>query len=118
MPSFIMKPHNTVRREKADRPKDRLAFVFPPRDTAELFDRLVLHKSEGAPSLAAVAGYAIDQPLEVAFGTVRRVALASGVSTASVVRLALYLGFQGFHDMRERFRCPLHLPGSSIRPVL
>lgn len=81
--------------------------LAPPRDLAELSHRLnrcALWEAEG---LAAVAKFAIDHPYDVAFGTARSIADRCGVSTTPVVRLALRLGFEGFHDMREFFRSPL-----------
>jgi DNA-binding MurR/RpiR family transcriptional regulator len=57
--------------------------------------------------LATVAGYMIEHPDEVTFGTIRSIADRCSVSSTSVFRLALNLGFHGFADMRELFRRPL-----------
>ena len=79
----------------------------PPRDLGELSLRLNRCAYWEAEGLSAVAKFAIDCPYDVAFGTVRSIADRCGVSTTSVFRLALRLGFEGFHDMREFFRSPL-----------
>jgi DNA-binding MurR/RpiR family transcriptional regulator len=49
----------------------------------------------------------IKHPDEVAFGTVRSIADRCCVSSTSVFRLALNVGFHGFAEMREFFRRPL-----------
>lgn len=87
--------------------KTKREALAPPRDLAELSHRLNRCALGEAEGLSAVAKLAIDCPYDVAFGTVRSIADQCGVSTASVVRLALRLGFEGFHDMREFFRSPL-----------
>jgi DNA-binding MurR/RpiR family transcriptional regulator len=79
----------------------------PPRDLSELRRRLTHCRSRGTPSLATVARYMIKHPDEVAFGTVRSIADRCCVSSTSVFRLALNVGFHGFADMREFFRRPL-----------
>jgi hypothetical protein len=90
----------------------KLAAQSPPRDFLELRDRLNRCRSEGAACVAAVANYAIEQPLDVAFGTIHSVASGCSVSTTSVLRLAVTLGFEGFRDMREFFRRPLRASGA------
>ena len=85
----------------------------PPRALAALGFRLNCCKSKGAASLAAAASFAIEHPYDIAFGTARSVADRCSVSSTSVVRLALSLGFQGFHDMREFFRRPLRASATS-----
>jgi DNA-binding MurR/RpiR family transcriptional regulator len=78
-----------------------------PRDLSELRHRLTRCRSRGAPSLATVARYMIKHPDEVAFGTVRSIADRCCVSSTSVFRLALNVGFHGFADMRKFVRRPL-----------
>lgn len=88
----------------------------PPRDLPELGHRLTRCRIRGAPSLATVAGYMIEHPEEVAFGTIRDIADRCSVSSTSVFRLALNLGFHGFTDMREFFRRPLRSSTKSRWP--
>lgn len=89
--------------ESGEAGRDR-ALRAPPKDIRELRDQLTRLRWEAAASVAAVARFAIEQPLDVAMGTTRSVAAASSVPTASVLRLASLLGFEGFRDMREFFR--------------
>ncbi len=86
----------------------------PPRNLLELRDRLTRCRFEGAASVAAVATFAIAQPLDVAFGTARGAASACSVSTTSVLRLATMSGFESFHDMREFFRGLLRSTPASL----
>ena len=55
-----------------------------------------------------MASFALEQPLEVALGTVGRIAERCGTYSPIVVHLAHALGFGGFPEMREflqrRFR--------------
>jgi DNA-binding MurR/RpiR family transcriptional regulator len=88
----------------------------PPSDLTELRHRLTRCRSQGARSLATAAGYMIEHPDEVAFGTVRNIADRCSVSSTSVFRLALNLGFHGFADMREFFRRPLRSSTTSRTP--
>jgi DNA-binding MurR/RpiR family transcriptional regulator len=79
----------------------------PPRDLAELARRLNACSSGRSAKVGAVATYAVEYPLEVAFGTAAAIADQCGVSTPTVVRLAQILGFEGFLEMRNFFRRPL-----------
>ena len=58
--------------------------------------------------MSTVASFALEQPFEVALGTVGRIAERRGTHAPTVVRLAQALGFSGFPEMREflqrRFR--------------
>ncbi len=86
----------------------------PPGDPVELRGRLIRCRSECAPCTAAVADYALKQPLDIAFGTARSVASSCAVSTMPVFHLATTLGFEGFHDMRRFFRSMLRSPATSL----
>jgi DNA-binding MurR/RpiR family transcriptional regulator len=79
----------------------------PPTDLAELVRRLNTCSSGRSAKVGAVAIYAVEYPLEIAFGTAAGIAGQCGVSTPTVVRLAQFLGFKGFLEMREFFRQPL-----------
>ena len=100
---------------RRDWPRNAQGLPLAPRNLAELNDHLDRCSSEGGARIAAVARYAIDQPFEVAFGTVHSVAERSAVSSTSVIRLALTLGFGGFRDMREFFRSALRTAAAPPR---
>jgi DNA-binding MurR/RpiR family transcriptional regulator len=110
-------PRSRVNRKSASSALERGAIASrPPHDLPELRHRLTRCRSRGALSLATVAGYMIEHPDEVAFGSVRSIAHRCSVSSTSVFRLALSVGFHGFADMREFFRRPLRSSATSRLP--
>jgi DNA-binding MurR/RpiR family transcriptional regulator len=76
----------------------------PPSDYAELRRRLAEDAPGRGPGFAQAANFIGEHPLEIALGSAISVAERCDISTASVVRLAQHLGFQGFADMRAFFR--------------
>ena len=54
-----------------------------------------------------VARHALDNPDEIAFGTVASVAASADVPPSALVRFARALGFQGFTDLQDVFRSRL-----------
>ena len=78
-----------------------------PQDFATL-RALILTRAERLPRrLTQVAGYALDHPDEVAFGTAAGVAAAAGVQPSTLVRFSQALGYQGFSGLQEVFRSRL-----------
>jgi DNA-binding MurR/RpiR family transcriptional regulator len=67
--------------------------------------------------LAQVAGYALDNPDEVAFGTAASIAQSAGVQPSTLVRFSQALGYQGFSDLQGVFRSRLRerIPGYDER---
>ncbi|WP_274626613.1 MurR/RpiR family transcriptional regulator [Arvimicrobium flavum] len=57
--------------------------------------------------LAQVAAYALENPDEIAFGTVASVAAAAQVQPSALVRFAHAFGYTGFSDLQEVFRSRL-----------
>ena len=57
--------------------------------------------------LMQVAGYALENPDEIAFGTVASIAAAADVQPSTLVRFSRALGYQGFTDLQEVFRSRL-----------
>ena len=57
--------------------------------------------------LAQVATYALQNPDEIAFGTVASIAAAAEVQPSTLVRFAHALGYLGFSDLQEVFRSRL-----------
>lgn len=68
--------------------------------------------------LAQVARYAVENPDDIAFGTVASVAAAADVQPSALVRLAQALGFQGFSDFQAIFRQRLKARVSSYEERL
>ncbi len=57
--------------------------------------------------LAQVAAYALEQPDEIAFGTVASIAASADVQPSALVRFAHSFGYQGFTEMQDVFRSNL-----------
>jgi DNA-binding MurR/RpiR family transcriptional regulator len=101
-------PHIDTKTGRRRRQKPEV-FLRPPCDWPELIARLRAHRVGRSASLAKIADYALEQPLEVALGKTARIAEVCDVSAPDVVRLAQKLGFEGFIEMRDFFRGPLRL---------
>jgi DNA-binding MurR/RpiR family transcriptional regulator len=81
--------------------------LSPPRDFAAL-KALITERAPVLPKrLTQIAGFALDNPDEVAFGTVSSIAEQAAVQPSTLVRFAQALGYQGFSDMQEIFRSRL-----------
>jgi len=79
----------------------------PPRDFASL-KALIAERAADLPKrLTQIAGFALENPDEIAFGTVSSIAEQSGVQPSALVRFAQAMGYQGFSDMQEVFRSRL-----------
>jgi DNA-binding MurR/RpiR family transcriptional regulator len=79
----------------------------PPRDFAAL-KALIAERAGSLPKrLAQIAAFALDQPDEIAFGTVSTIAAQADVQPSTLVRFAQALGYQGFSELQEIFRSRL-----------
>ena len=79
----------------------------PPRDFAGL-KALIAGRAATLPKrLTQVASFALDQPDEIAFGTVSSIAEQADVQPSTLVRFAQALGYQGFSELQEVFRSRL-----------
>lgn len=79
----------------------------PPRDFAAL-KALITERAQLLPKrLTQIAGFALENPDEIAFGTVSSIAEQAAVQPSALVRFAQALGYQGFSDMQEIFRSRL-----------
>ena len=79
----------------------------PPRDFAAL-KSLISERAATLPKrLTQIAGFALDNPDEIAFGTVSSIAEQADVQPSTLVRFAQAMGYQGFSDMQEIFRSRL-----------
>ena len=79
----------------------------PPRDFAGL-KALIAGRAASLPKrLTQVASFALDQPDEIAFGTVSSIAEQADVQPSTLVRFSQALGYQGFSELQEVFRSRL-----------
>jgi DNA-binding MurR/RpiR family transcriptional regulator len=79
----------------------------PPRDFPAL-KALIAERAAALPKrLTQVASYALDNPDEIAFGTVSSIASQAQVQPSALVRFSQSMGYQGFSDMQEVFRSRL-----------
>ena len=81
--------------------------LSPPRDFAAL-KALIAERAQALPKrLTQIASFALENPDEIAFGTVSSIAEQAEVQPSALVRFAQALGYQGFSDMQEIFRSRL-----------
>lgn len=79
----------------------------PPRDFPAL-KALIAERAGGLPKrLTQIAGFALENPDEIAFGTVSSIATQAQVQPSALVRFSQAMGYQGFSDMQEVFRSRL-----------
>lgn len=78
-----------------------------PKQTTRLIATLKDRIAEMPPKLAAAAKYIIDNPGDFALDPVRVTAQKAGISANTLVRLAEFLGFEGFEALRSPFRASL-----------
>jgi DNA-binding MurR/RpiR family transcriptional regulator len=69
---------------------------------------LIAQRAENLPRrLMQVAGYALENPDEIAFGTVASIAAKADVQPSALVRFSRALGYQGFTELQDVFRSRL-----------
>ncbi|ABR60900.1 MurR/RpiR family transcriptional regulator [Sinorhizobium medicae] len=85
----------------------------PPRSWEELQRCVAARKREFSAQLILLAEFALRHPDAIAFGTCGSIAAHAGVSATTVPRLASFLGYQSFRDLRKMFRDDL-LRASSL----
>jgi DNA-binding MurR/RpiR family transcriptional regulator len=78
-----------------------------PRDFAALKALIIERAADMPKRLTQVATYAVENPDDVAFGTVASIALSADVQPSTLVRFAQALGYQGFSDLQDVFRSRL-----------
>ncbi len=74
-----------------------------PRTFGALRELLIERRATLPKRLAQVAGFAIDHPEDMAFGTVAGVAELALVQPSTLVRFAQALGYEGFSDLQTVF---------------
>ena len=85
----------------------RSAEPKPPRDYDGLKDLLLSRRDKLPRRLVQVAAFALENPDEIAFGTVASVAAQADVQPSTLIRFAQTIGYQGFTDLQEVFRAQL-----------
>jgi len=78
-----------------------------PRDFASLRTLIVERGGDLPKRLKEVATYALENPDEMAFGTVASIAQEADVQPSTLVRFSQSLGYQGFSELQDVFRSRL-----------
>lgn len=79
----------------------------PPRDYDGLRALLIERREQLPKRLVQVAAFALENPDEIAFGTVASVAGQAAVQPSTLIRFAQTLGYAGFTDLQAVFRSQL-----------
>jgi DNA-binding MurR/RpiR family transcriptional regulator len=81
--------------------------VTVPRDFPGL-KALIIARAPGLPRrLTQIASYAVENPDDMAFGTVASIAQSADVQPSALIRFSQALGYDGFSDLQEVFRSRL-----------
>ena len=78
--------------------------IQPPKTAKAVIAALTEAFPDLPPALQAAARHIIDHPHEVGVQSMRALAVKTSVHPNAFVRLARHIGFEGYDDMRERFR--------------
>jgi DNA-binding MurR/RpiR family transcriptional regulator len=78
--------------------------VSAPRAFEQLKDQLSRAYPGMSPQLQRIAGFALENPQDMALDTVASLARGAGVQPSAMVRFAQSLGFGGFSEMQRVFR--------------
>jgi DNA-binding MurR/RpiR family transcriptional regulator len=81
--------------------------LSPPRDFAALKALIVERATVMPRRLAQIAAFSLENPDDLAFGTVAAIARSAGVQPSALIRFSQTLGYQGFSDLQEVFRARL-----------
>jgi DNA-binding MurR/RpiR family transcriptional regulator len=79
----------------------------PPREFEQLKELLLARREDLPRRLVQVAAFALENPDDIAFGTVASVAADAKVQPSTLIRFAQSLGYAGFSDLQEVFRSQL-----------
>jgi DNA-binding MurR/RpiR family transcriptional regulator len=71
---------------------------------AAIIDQLRRKIPEMSPKMAVAARYAVDNPDEIAFQSMRSVALQCGVASPTMLRLARSMTFHSYEDFKSAFQ--------------
>ena len=78
-----------------------------PRDFANLKALIIARAPELPRRLTQIATFSIENPDDMAFGTVASIAQSAQVQPSALVRFSQALGYEGFSDLQEVFRSRL-----------
>ncbi|MEP9385936.1 MurR/RpiR family transcriptional regulator [Mesorhizobium sp. KR9-304] len=78
-----------------------------PKDFQALRTAIAQRAEQLPKRLMQIAGYALENPDEIAFGTVASIAASADVQPSALVRFSRALGYQGFTDLQDVFRSRL-----------
>ncbi len=92
MPSLADQPGNLA-------PERAVLTSYQP-----LKEEIVRRQKTLPKRLLQIAAFALDQPDEIAFGTVSSIAKNVGVPPSAIIRFAQHFGFDGFVEMQRLFR--------------
>ena len=84
-------------------------------ELATIRDRLQTAYPSLSSQLRNAARFALKEPAYIALYPLRRVAVRAGVSPATMVRLAVQLGFGTYNRFRDAFRAAMHSGMGSAR---
>jgi DNA-binding MurR/RpiR family transcriptional regulator len=79
----------------------------PPRNFEQLKELLLARRDELPRRLVQVADFALENPDDIAFGTVASVAADAKVQPSTLIRFAQTIGYAGFSDLQDVFRSQL-----------
>jgi len=79
----------------------------PPRDFPALRSLIAQRAGTLSRRLTQIASFALENPDEIAFGTVSSIAEQADVQPSALVRFSQAMGYEGFSDMQEVFRSRL-----------
>ncbi|GKW49128.1 MurR/RpiR family transcriptional regulator [Halomonas sp. NCCP-2165] len=95
-----------------------------PTSLDEVNQALAACYAELSPQLKLAANYVLEQPMEIAFQSIRKSATAAEVTPSTLMRLAKRLGFDSYEQFREIFQSavqsgPIELSGraSSLKAL-
>jgi DNA-binding MurR/RpiR family transcriptional regulator len=78
-----------------------------PKDFATLKAQIIARGKILPKRLSQIAAFALDNPDDIAFGTVASIAEQAQVQPSSLIRFSQAMGYQGFSELQEIFRARL-----------
>ena len=107
--SILYRPERLAHVEASRRREGETMSYHATTEPPESFDALKRRLIEIEPHLPKrlrqAAAYALEHPDEFALGTASALARSADVQASTLVRFAQTLGFAGFSDLQEVFRC-------------
>lgn len=92
------------------------AFASPGSPSLDDLRQKLAHLvHEGTPAISGLANWALHNPQELAFQSVRGLATLAEVNVNTVYRLAVALGFPGYEACRAAFQAALRADDASYR---